>query len=146
MKNLFLAIALVCGLSVFAQNSTEKRAEMSAEQRTELRVKELTLKLDLSASQQKEMSKLLLEQQQKREAYKTQRQANKDKELKMTSDEKFAMKSKMLDEKIAFKTKLKSFLNPAQIEKWEKMSENKGQKMQMKRQKGQKQMHSEKRK
>ncbi len=146
MKNLFLAIALVCGLTVFAQNSPGKRAEMSSEQKTELRVKELTLKLDLSVSQQKEMSKLLLEQQQKREAYKTQRQANKDKELKMTSDEKFAMKSKMLDEKIAFKAKLKSFLNPAQLDKWEKMSANKGQKMQMKRQKGQKQMHSEKRK
>lgn len=135
MKNLFLAIALTIGLTSFAQNTSQKSPQMSAQQQTDLRVKELTLKLDLNATQQKEMTKLIAEQQQKREAYKAQRLANKDKQAKMTADEKYALKSKMLDEKIAFKNKLKTFLTPAQLEKWEKTSSQKGQKMHMMKQK-----------
>ncbi|MGK4567136.1 hypothetical protein [Flavobacterium sp. 3HN19-14] len=102
-------------------------AKFTPEQRNELRLKTLTLKLDLNASQQKEMGKIVAEMDAKREAMKAEREANKDK--KLTSDEVFARKNKMLDEKIAMKERLKKILNAGQLEKFEKMMQHRQKKM-----------------
>jgi len=136
MKNVIAAVLLIVGMSAFAQERPEgprrgDRAEMAKltpEQRNELHLKMLTLKLDLNASQQKEMGKIVAEMDAKREAMKAEREANKDK--KRTSDEIFAKKSKMLDEKIAMKERLKKILNDEQMDKFEKMQQHRQQKMQ----------------
>jgi hypothetical protein len=70
-------------------------------------------KLDLNASQQKEMSKNHCEQSTKESPNGT-RKANKDSLKKqLTSDERFAKKSQMLDEQIVMKREKKnSFSRP----------------------------------
>lgn len=134
MKNLIAVALLIVGMTGFAQEKVSKedrkaqRAEMeklSPEQRSQLHLKELTLELDLTASQQKEMAKIIAEQDAKREAMKAEMKVKKETGKKPTTDEIFVMKNKMLDEKIALKEKVKKVLTPEQVEKWEKIKKDK---------------------
>ncbi len=126
MKKLFIAAILVVGMTSFAQ---EKKArpertqmeQMTPEQRNQLQLKKLTLELDLNASQQKEMSKIIAEQTAKREAKMAERKANKDSAKKLTSEELFAKKSQMLDEQIVMKERMEKILTPEQYKKWDDM-------------------------
>jgi hypothetical protein len=82
----------------------------------------MTLELDLNASQQKEMSKIVAEQSTKREARMAERKANKDSAKKqLTADERFAKKSQMLDEQIVMKERMKKILSADQYKKWDDM-------------------------
>lgn len=129
MKKLAVMALLLVGMTSWAQEEKgNRKSEMAEktnwtpEQKRQLRVKELTLKLDLSAAQQVEMSKIIAEQQTKREQFLAERKANKNESKKLTSEEKFVMKNKMLDEKIALKARLKKILSAEQLEKYEKMA------------------------
>lgn len=129
MKKLIIAALLSVGMTTFAQEKPlakrEKMEQLTPEQRNELHLKKLTLDLGLNASQQKEMAKIISEQSAKMETAKAERKARAEKNQKMTADERFALQSKMLDEKIATKEKVKKVLTAEQFEKWEKMSERK---------------------
>ncbi|ODS81992.1 MAG: hypothetical protein ABS44_18690 [Chryseobacterium sp. SCN 40-13] len=106
----------------FAQEKATRgeRERMTPEQQVQLQVKRMTLDLDLTAKQQKDVEKLLTEQSQKREAVKAAQGDVKKNYKEMTSDERFAMQNKRMDEKIAFKGEMKKILNAGQMEKWEK--------------------------
>ena len=127
MKKLFIAALLVVGMTSFAQErkARPERAQMeqmTPEQRNQLHLKKMTLELDLNASQQKEMSKIIAEQSAKREARMTERKASKDSVKKqLTADELFAKKSKMLDEQIVMKERIKKILSADQYKKWDDM-------------------------
>ena len=129
MKKLIIAALLVVGMTSFAQDKKEMgtrhhRAEMekfTPEQRNQLMLKKMTLELDLNASQQKEMSKVIAENSAKREARMKEMKANKDSNTKPTSDEMFARKNRMLDEQIAMKERMKKILSPEQYKKWDEM-------------------------
>ncbi|MDI5886437.1 MULTISPECIES: hypothetical protein [Flavobacterium] len=128
MKKLFIAALLVVGMTSFAQEKKAiperaKMEQMTPEQRNQLHLKKMTLELDLNASQQKEMSKIIAEQSAKREAKMAERKATKDSVKKLTSDELFAKKSKMLDEQIVMKEKMKKILSADQFNKWDEMKE-----------------------
>ena len=127
MKKLFIVALLVVGMTSFAQErkARPERAQMeqmTPEQRNQLHLKKMTLELDLNASQQKEMSKIIVEQSTKREARMAERKANKDSAKKqLTADERFAKKSQMLDEQIVMKEKMKKILSADQYKKWDEM-------------------------
>lgn len=53
---------------------------------------------------------------------------------KPTTDEKFEMKSKILDDKIEHKARMKKILKPEQFLKWEQHQENRKEKMSKKNQ------------
>lgn len=131
MKKLIAVAVLLVGMTSFAQEKISKenrKAEMeklTPEQREQLHLKELTLELDLTAAQQKEMAKIIAEQGTKREAMKAEMKAKGEGDKKLTADERFVMKNKMLDEKIAMKERVKKILTPEQVEKWEKMKKDK---------------------
>ena len=92
MKKLFIVALLVVGMTSFAQERKAKpeRAKMeqlTPEQRDQLQLKKMTLDLDLNASQQKEMSKIIAEQSAKREARMAERKATNDvAEKQLTAD------------------------------------------------------------
>ncbi|CAM3875037.1 hypothetical protein FLSI110296_00840 [Flavobacterium sinopsychrotolerans] len=127
MKKLFIVALLVVGMTSFAQErkARPERAQMeqmTPEQRNQLHLKKMTLELDLNASQQKEMSKIIAEQSAKREARMAERKASKDSAKKqLTADERFAKKSKMLDEQIVMKERMKKILSADQYKKWDDM-------------------------
>lgn len=119
MKKLIVTIFLVISSLSFAQ----EKSKLSLEQQTELQVKKMTLELDLDANQQKELRTILLENTKKREAKKMALKEKMSKGQKPTSDERFEMKSKMLDDKIEHKAQLKKILKPEQFQKWEQNQE-----------------------
>ncbi|HLO74803.1 MAG TPA: hypothetical protein VK164_12775 [Flavobacterium sp.] len=141
MKKLILAIALVISSLSFAQEGRERERgeKLTPEQQSELQVKKMTLDLDLNEKQQKEIKAILLEQAQKREAKIAEFKGNKEKGEKPSADEKFEMKSKMLDEQIEMKAKMKKILTPEQYKEWEenheKRSEMRSEKMEKMKQK-----------
>ena len=134
MKKLIITAVLLIGLSAFAQEQAknsgrEKLEQMTPQQKNELRLKKLTLDLSLSASQQKEMGKIIAEMEAKREGFKKERLAKKEAGTNLTKDELFAMRTKRLDEKIAAKERVKKILDANQFEKWEKMQDKRMEKM-----------------
>lgn len=127
MKKLALIVLLVVGLSTYAQEAKKQerkgadRERLSPEQRNQLQLKKMTLDLNLNESQQKEIAKILEEQSGKRQAEMATFKDNKDKGVKPTAEERFAMKNKKLDEAIAVKAKVQKVLTPEQFKKWEDM-------------------------
>ena len=77
MKTWILAMTMMMGLALNAQEKRERPEPLTTEQRTELQVKRMTLALDLNEQQQKEVSKLLLEKGKQKEALRKQHMANK---------------------------------------------------------------------
>ena len=128
MKKLIISALLIVGMAAFAQVKKERpeRAEMeklSPEQRNQLKLKKMTLELDLNSKQQEQMKQIITEQSTKKEAMMAEHKAKKDDLKKRTADERFAMKNKMLDEQIAMKAKMKKILSPEQFEKWDRLKE-----------------------
>lgn len=126
MKKLILVAVLLFGITNYAQgkksdNKKSEMEQMTPEQRNDLMLKKMTLELDLNANQQKEMSVVLNETSAKRAAMKSSREKGEQ----LTSDQKYEMKAKMLDEQTAMKSRVQKILTPSQYEKWEQMKQNK---------------------
>ena len=125
MKNLIVVALLSLTISGFAQerrmNSRAERPALTVEQRSELQVKKLTLELDLTAEQQKEITKIVANQQNKREVVREELVKQRAENKKIRAEKRFAVQSKMLDERIAYRNELKKVLTPEQLEKWDNM-------------------------
>lgn len=123
MKKLFIAALLAVSIANFAQDKKDipERAimeKLTPKQQNELMLKKMTLELDLSAKQQEQMKPIIADKTAKRAAMMKDRKDNK---TKPTEEERFAMKSKKLDEQIAMKAKMKSILTADQFTKWDAM-------------------------
>ena len=129
MKKLIVTIVLVISSLSFAQ----EKSKLSPEQQTELQVKKMTLDLDLDTKQQNELKTILLEQNKKRATKIAELKDKKKQGVKLSADEKFALKNKMLDEKIEHKARMKKILKPEQFQKWEQHQENRTKKINQKR-------------
>jgi Spy/CpxP family protein refolding chaperone len=112
MKKLIVAAFLVAGLSTFAQvekkekekEKSESREKLSPEERTQRELKRMTKALNLSDAQQKEMTALFSEMQSKRaenqgKPSKEDRKAMKDKVNKILTTEQAATWEKIQDER-----------------------------------------------
>lgn len=138
MKKIASLLVLVFAFTFTSQAQKkrgEKRPQLSVEQRTELAVKKMTLALDLSEKQQNEILPLLKVQATQRKAAMEKRKEMRKNKTKPSADEMYAMKSKQLDNQIAFKEKMKDILDKEQFEKFEKMAKRrmaKGKKMKQK--------------
>lgn len=124
MKKIVAILVLALGITSTVEAQKGKREnfeKLTLEQRTELRVKKMTLALDLTSNQASQIQPLLLEQAENRKAMRTKRKALKESGKKLTANERYAIMSKKLDKQIAFKKKMKSILNDKQYERFEKM-------------------------
>lgn len=129
MKKLIVFAVLLAGVTAMAQTPEQSRRDrssmkhMTPEQMATLQTKQMTLALDLSDSQQKEIQDLNLENALNRsEKMKEMRAKKESGELKkLTSEERYNMKIAMLDHQIAQKEKLRNILNKEQYIKWDKM-------------------------
>jgi len=123
MKKLVVIALLSLTISGFAQEKkkqmNDERPKLTAQQQNDLHLKKLTLELDLSAQQQKEISEIIISQKEKREALKAEIKNNRADKKKLTNEEKIVLKNRVLDEKIAMKNQMKKVLNAKQLEKWE---------------------------
>ena len=130
MKNLVSILVLVFAITFTTQAQKKRghrKADLTTEQHTELAVKRMTLALDLSDKQQKQIKPLIMAKMADRKAAMEKRKAARKDKKRPSSDEMFAMKNKQLDQEILMKSKMKNILNKSQFEKFEKMQ--KGKKM-----------------
>ncbi len=112
----------------------EKMMDLTPQQRAELKTKQMTLHLDLTTSQQEKIQKLNESIEVKMDAFRKECENGKE----LSQDERFAMKSNWLDEKIHQKQQLKTILTEDQFAKWEKQSKHrKSHDKQMQKRKGQ---------
>lgn len=143
MKKIIALLVLAVGFTLTTQAQKGKRGDfekLTVAQQTELAVKKMTLKLDLTAAQQRKIKPLLAEKIAKRKTMHEKRKAMKEsgkERKKLSANERFAKKSQMLDAQIAFKADMKRILNEKQYERFEKMAARKkhGAKKKMKRRK-----------
>lgn len=137
-KLVIIALALVT-LSGFGQqkrerqmdreNSSELRKEMTPNDIADLKSKKLTLQLDLTDAQQKEVHQLILEQAKTREDLKKDHQAKAGgKKEKPSKEDIVIRKNKRLDEQIKMKREMKAILTAEQYAKFEKMKPRKNRK------------------
>jgi protein CpxP len=96
----------------------EKMSNLTPEQAAELSTKKLTLALDLSETQQKEVMSLQLDRAKKHQEMRKLKAGKKE----MTNEERFKIKTARMDAQIALKAKMKDILTEDQYKKWEKMS------------------------
>ncbi len=137
MKNVILVGLLMMGFIGLAQNEKgehrqrEHLKDLTPEQMATLQTKRMTLALDLTEAQQKQMQKVHLEEATSRmakmEEMKGKRQSGEM--TKPTSEERYAMQTSRLDQRIAQKSRMKQLLSQEQFEKWEKMQHRKGHHM-----------------
>lgn len=125
MKMWILAMTMTVAVAANAQDKKHYREHFTTEQRAQLKAKRMTLALDLNEKQQKDVKQLFIENGKAHaefiKQYKTERQDGK----KLTNDEKFAVKSRILDDRIAMNNNMKKILNDKQFEKFEQMKARK---------------------
>ena len=124
MKKLVTILTLVFAFTLTTQAQKkrgDKQSKLTAEQHATLAVKKMTLALDLTEKQQKQIKPIIMAKMADRKAAMEKRKAARKNKKKPTADEMFAMKNKQLDNEILMKSKMKNILNKEQFEKFEKM-------------------------
>jgi hypothetical protein len=129
MKKVLVTTALLIGMLGYSQRGQHFYSEqsgmkdMSPEQIAILKTKKMTLALDLSAAQQKEIQELNLENAKERQALMLERKLEKEEEgrSRPSADERFEFQNEKLDRMIAQKGKIKQILSEEQFQKWERM-------------------------
>jgi hypothetical protein len=150
VKNLVSILFFVFAITFTAEAQKKKgrkSSKMTTEQKAILKVKKMTLALDLSTKQQKEITPLIIQQiEAKRAAFK-ERKAIKKSEKELTSDELFTIQNNRLDAQIMMKNKMQKILTPSQFKKFKKMLKAKKRiaRKKMKYQKSKKRKKKEKR-
>ena len=115
-------IVMLISISMNAQQRNKqqrKGSDFTAEQMATLRVKQMTLDLDLNATQQKEVYVIAKENAEDRIKTKAEIKANKENGVPLSSDQKFEMQNNRLDKMIAHKAAMKNILSKDQFAKWE---------------------------
>lgn len=138
-KLLIIALALV-GLNATAQNKDkkgkekierhEKMKDVTPEEMAQIQTKKMTLHLDLTDAQQKQIQSINLANAQERKAKMAERMKAKEgeKREKPSKEERLKRTNERLDRAIAQKKQMKSILNQEQYAKWEKSIEKRGKK------------------
>ena len=125
MKQFASILVLVFAFTLSAQaqkKRNEKRPELSIEQQTNLAIKQMTLTLDLSEKQQNQITPIMTAQAASKKTAMEKRRKMRKNKTKPTADEIYEMKSKFLDNQIAFKNSMKEILSEKQFEKFQKMA------------------------
>jgi hypothetical protein len=129
MKNILLPLvfmlAIVTAQAQIKTDRSENRRELAANLNPEdvasIQAKRMTLALDLSDNQEKEIAELLTARRTNRKENKVTREDFKA----MSAEQKLAMKEKQMDERIAIKRAFKKILNDEQYTEFEKMAKKK---------------------
>jgi hypothetical protein len=128
MKNILLPLvfmlAIVTAQAQIKTDRSENRRELAANLNPEdvasIQAKRMTLALDLSDNQEKEIAELLTARRTNRKENEVTREDFKA----MSAEQKLAMKEKQMDERIAIKRAFKKILNDEQYTEFEKMAKN----------------------
>ena len=136
MKNIasILVLIFVFTFTIQAQKKKGNKQQLTINQQTSLKVKQMTLVLDLSDKQQQQVNPLLRAEIAFRQAAMEKRKEARVEKRRPTSDEIYLIKSQLLDNKITMKRSMKDILNTTQFKTFQKIY-----KQRMKKKKGKEQ-------
>ena len=123
MKNItsILILVFLFTFTIQAQKKRGYKQQPTINQQTSLKVKQMTLVLDLSDRQQQQVTPLLRAAIAFRQAAMEKRKEARKQKKRPSSDEIYAIKSQELDNKISMKRSMKNILNKTQFETFKKM-------------------------
>ena len=125
MKKVFLAVLLAVGITAFAQENEGKkmdREKLSPEQKIDFQVKRMTKDLSLNEKQVADVKALVAKEVEKREAKRSEMKENKAQSRK-------DMRAQMEADQAAMSANMKKILSPEQYAKWEKMRDERKEKI-----------------
>lgn len=145
MKRIALILGIVFAFTstLHAQKGHRKGGNESftVTQKTNLLVKKMTLRLNLTKSQQAKIKPIIAQQVADRKAMRQKMKSAKKGSKKPTSDQRYAMQNNRLDKHISFKRQLKKVLTDKQYSKFEKQSQRKMGKLKKRQNKKKRRMH-----
>lgn len=124
MKKIASLLILVFAFTISAQaqkkQKRKQKEKLSVEQQANLAVKKMALQLELSDAQQRQIKPLIVAQINDRRATHEKMKKLKESKKELSADERYEIANAKLDKQLAFKKKMKSILNEAQYEKFQK--------------------------
>ena len=124
-----LALFIYFSLTTNAQNKQlfKNKKRLTTEQLTTLKVKKMTLELELSEVQQKKLSPVItkLISERKIEADRMRKSINEVKHIDVSN--RYEMANKFLDRKIMFQKKMRSILTEEQYKKFKSLEKKRNQ-------------------
>jgi len=132
-KLLVVALALftINGMAQKREHKTDRkqgselRKQMTPAEIADLKAKKMTLKLDLTDTQQKKVRQIILKQSEENQGLRNEHKVRGEKREKPTKDELVKMQNHKLDQLIKMKREMKTILTPEQYAKFEKMKPKK---------------------
>ena len=130
-----LALFIYFSLTTNAQNKQlfKNKKRLTTEQLTTLKVKKMTLELELSEVQQKKLTPVItkLISERKIEADRMSKSINEVKNIDVSN--RYEMANKFLDRKIMFQKKMRSILTEEQYKKFKSLEKKRNQMMKNRR-------------
>jgi len=130
-----LALFIYFSLTTNAQNKQllKNKKRLTTEQLTTLKVKKMTLELELSEVQQKKLTPVItkLISERKIEADRMSKSINEVKNIDVSN--RYEMANKFLDRKIMFQKKMRSILTEEQYKKFKSLEKKRNQMMKKRR-------------
>ena len=130
MKKLVLIVIALAAMQVTAQEHKKGEKQeryqrfknFTPKQIAELKTKKMTLHLDLTEAQQREIKKIQLANAKKRISKREKFKMKKEKDIgeKTSKESRFKMMNERLDKQISNKKEMKRILSKEQFKKWEK--------------------------
>jgi protein CpxP len=138
-----LALFICFSLTINAQKKQffKNKKRLTTEQLTTLKVKKMTLELELSEIQQNKLTPVIKELISERSAQLDKKRELKNDVKKINPNERYQMANKILDRKIMFQKEMRTILNEEQFKKFKTLKKKRNEKMKKRRHQKKKRLH-----
>ena len=138
-----LALFICFSLTINAQKKQffKNKKRLTTEQLTTLKVKKMTLELELSEIQQNKLTPVIKELISERSAQLDKKRELKNEVKKINPNERYQMANKILDRKIMFQKEMRTILNEEQFKKFKTLEKKRNEKMKKRRHQKKKRLH-----
>lgn len=138
-----LALFICFSLTINAQKKQffKNKKSLTNEQLTTLKVKKMTLELELSEIQQNKLTPVIKELISERSAQLDKKRELKNDVKKINPNERYQMANKILDRKIMFQKEMRTILNEEQFKKFKTLEKKRNEKMKKRRHQKKKRLH-----
>lgn len=138
-----LALFICFSLTINAQKKQffKNKKRLTTEQLTTLKVKKMTLELELSEIQQNKLTPVIKELISERSAQLEKKRELKNEVKKINPNERYQMANKILDRKIMFQKEMRTILNEEQFKKFKTLEKKRNEKMKKRRHQKKKRLH-----
>ncbi|MBT3546925.1 MAG: hypothetical protein HN487_04455 [Flavobacterium sp.] len=125
-KTGLLILFITFSLTINAQKKRIllKKGNLTIEQQVTIKVKKMTLELELTEAQQNKLIPVLTKHITERKAQLDKRKKGKGEEKKIEANDRFKIANKILDRKIIFQKEMKTILNEEQFNRFKELQKN----------------------